>query len=325
MTQFVATNIKLTSLQNGADVLSDDDIYMNVNGFKFGFGYGNSLQQAPGFTNNTRPGAKEMRTGDTATLYPLTGTTTIGDGAFLPNGEFIQTIPFSNSMSFDVYDADGIFEGGDDFIGTTSYVAKGSEPLLGQGNFHFINFMNGSGSKYRLEYDINKLSSPTNGKIASQEGGLLNGSNLDGTLVGLAGKDIIDGNGGDDILIGGDNDDMLQGGKGDDLLFGGMGQDTLAGNKGHDTFVLARDFGFDSFLDFHVGEDKIGLANDLKFEDLSFVQQGTGTLVNAGSNSLAVLQGVQPNQLSASDFSQFDLANLNSRVQSDVDALSLKV
>lgn len=322
MTVFTASHINLTAISTGADVLSDDDTYMNIKGFKVGMG--GDFQKADGLINATRQGAHEMRTGDRALVDPLK-VPGLGADIIGSNGLKVKTVPFSGSISFDVFDQDtGIFEGADDFLGSTTYTPNGTEPLLGQQGAHFINIMNQGGSQYRLEYDINKLPSSTNGKIASQEGGILNGSNLDGTLVGQAGKDIIYGNGGDDILIGGDNDDMLQGGKGDDLLFGGMGQDTLAGNKGHDTFVLARDFGFDSFLDFHIGEDKIGLANDLKFEDLSF-EQGTGTLVNAGSNSLAVLQGIQPNQLSASDFSQFDLGSLNSRVQSDVDALSLKV
>lgn len=78
----------------------------------------------------------------------------------------------------------GLFESApDDPVSQTSYVATGNEPLLGNGVFHFVNIGSGRGSTYRLEYDINKLPGSTTGKVASAKGGVLQGSNKDGTLV----------------------------------------------------------------------------------------------------------------------------------------------
>jgi Ca2+-binding RTX toxin-like protein len=198
----------------------------------------------------------------------------------------------------------------------TSYTATGKEPLVGAGSFFFVNFSNMNGSQYKLEYNINRFS--TSGKVASAKGGAMDGRNTDGTMVGLGGKDIINGNNGDDLILGGGNSDSLNGGNGDDVIFGGKGSDRLSGNAGKDTFILARNSGLDTIQDFRVGQDHIGLADTLTFQDLSFVKGSGGTIVKAGNQQLALLDGINPNQLSASSFVQSDLTSINGLVSANL-------
>ena len=146
--------------------------------------------------------------------------------------------------------------------------------------------------------------------FANSAGGTLRGSDLGGILVGDKSKDNLLGQGGDDTLLGGDDNDQLIGGKNDDRLFGGNGNDILKGGTGNDLFVLAAKTGFDTIKDFRDGTDQIGLTQNLTFDQLDFVQRGKGTLVQAGGESLAFLTGVKSNQLTASNFTQIDLAKL---------------
>jgi Ca2+-binding RTX toxin-like protein len=56
-----------------------------------------------------------------------------------------------------------------------------------------------------------------------------------------------------------------QGGADDDILRGGAGNDQVTGGTGIDTFVLATGEGKDTFTDFVVGTDLIGLTDNLTF------------------------------------------------------------
>jgi Ca2+-binding RTX toxin-like protein len=81
---------------------------------------------------------------------------------------------------------------------------------------------------------------------------------------------------------------------GDDWLNGGLGNDTLTGGEGRDTFVLGIGLGNDLIRDFHWGEDSIGLAEGLSFEQLSLRQKHSQTWVvdTAQGELLARLDGV---------------------------------
>jgi Ca2+-binding RTX toxin-like protein len=63
------------------------------------------------------------------------------------------------------------------------------------------------------------------------------GSNLDDTITGNTGANVLIGAGGNDTINGSDGDDTLQGGDGDDHLDGGVGTDVLDGGNGTDTCV----------------------------------------------------------------------------------------
>lgn len=64
---------------------------------------------------------------------------------------------------------------------------------------------------------------------------LLEGTDLDDALLGLAGNDVIYGFDGNDLLSGDEGDDTLFGGAGNDWIFGVRGNDVLHGGTGDDT------------------------------------------------------------------------------------------
>jgi hypothetical protein len=98
---------------------------------------------------------------------------------------------------------------------------------------------------------------------------------LDGTadgevLLGLDGRNLIDGGGGDDIIHGGHDSsgDILIGGAGDDIIFGGSGKDDLQGGTGDDTFIMHAGFGRDD-VDGGGGTDTITLDSVLTGADVA--------------------------------------------------------
>ena len=120
----------------------------------------------------------------------------------------------------------------------------------------------------------------------------LNGGNGADTLNGGAGNDTLIGFNGSDDLFGGTGDDSLNGGNGSDTLNGGAGDDTLVGGAGGDTFVLSGSGGTDTILGFSSGADSIGLSGSLSEGSLSFSFDSGNTLIESGSGTLAILQGV---------------------------------
>lgn len=313
-TQLLIGNMKLTCVNAGADNIFTgigDETYMRGKGFDDLRGSNplNPLSDGD-FLNVIKSNGKNalqepMQSGDTARVrFGGSASYDVGGG-----------------VNFKIFDQDptSIFEGGlfpDDFIGSTSYTATGSEPVIGQTPLHFTRSISGNGSSYKFQFDVVRFS--TSGKVASEKGGLMDGRNTAGTMVGLSGKDIINGNNGDDLILGGGNSDHLNGGNGDDVIFGGKGLDRSTGGNGNDTFVIARGSGFDTIQDFRVGKDHLGLADNLTFQDLSFSKWGRGTLVKAGNEKIAWMDGVNPNQLSASSFVQSDLAGINSLVSANL-------
>jgi Ca2+-binding RTX toxin-like protein len=303
------SNIRIDSVITAADVFTGDDTYAKINDF-----FNGSPQEVFNFNEG----------GLASKGHPFSvgqhGIVTTSDG------RFIFSINSSSSVTISLFDQDGtafddLLAAPDDPLGSTTYFVTGNE----KGTKTVSAEVSGSGSDYGVTFDVTALAPPTlkprhpSGKVADSEGGLMQGSNTAGTLIGQGGKDIIFGNKGDDIIVGGGNDDVLNGGKGDDIIFGGKGNDTLSGGAGNDIFVIAPNNGFDIIKDFHQG-DLLGLDKSLQFKDLTLVNQAKGTLVKAGNEKLTFLQGVH--QLSGSDFTQVDLSNLNSRVHNDFPALS---
>ena len=79
----------------------------------------------------------------------------------------------------------------------------------------------------------------------------------------------------------------------------------VMGGKGDDTFVFALGQGTDTVLDYGIGEDVIGLDDDLTFSDLSIAQAGSDTNISANGELLAILAGVEAALLNESDFFSF--------------------
>src|SRR4028118_347613 len=126
----------------------------------------------------------------------------------------------------------------------------------------------------------------------------LDGGNGSDILIGNAGNDTLIGGNGTDFLLGSAGNDLLDGGTGSDTLRGGLGNDTLIGGLDADVFVFAALEGTDTIADFSLGTDKIGLTGGLTFGQLSF----SGNQILMGSDVLAVLNGVNTNTLTASNF-----------------------
>jgi Ca2+-binding RTX toxin-like protein len=122
------------------------------------------------------------------------------------------------------------------------------------------------------------------------------------TLTGTEGRDNINGLGGNDRLSGLGGNDVLIGGGGKDVLFGGLGNDRLTGGAKRDTFALETGAGTDRILDFKDKQDRLGLAGGITFDQLSFARRGNNLLVSAGNDALALLSGVNRNQITQADF-----------------------
>ncbi len=133
-------------------------------------------------------------------------------------------------------------------------------------------------------------------------------------IFGEEGNNWLNGNAGNDILYGGEEDDtlyadqgnnFLSGSGGNDVLVAGFGIDTLIGGEGSDRFVLERGRGSftrseaNFIVDFTLGEDEIELINELRFENLNFIQEGDSNAVRTivqdkrTGEYLAILQGVR--------------------------------
>lgn len=88
--------------------------------------------------------------------------------------------------------------------------------------------------------------------LPTDEGDMLILDGLEGSVVGLEGRDYILGSLGDDLISGNTGADTLRGEDGDDQLSGNLGHDLLMGGAGNDT--LAGGHG-DNYLDGGSGQD----------------------------------------------------------------------
>lgn len=128
--------------------------------------------------------------------------------------------------------------------------------------------------------------------------------------TGTSSSDVLFGGLGNDTLDGGFGNDQLLGGSGADILIGGASNDQLTGGNGNDNFTYnARGFGADTVLDFTQGQDRIDLSaiGIAEFSALQpfITQSGLDTVITLtynGAPETITLRGIQPGQLSASDF-----------------------
>jgi RTX calcium-binding nonapeptide repeat (4 copies) len=124
-------------------------------------------------------------------------------------------------------------------------------------------------------------------------------SNRNNVFQGSEANEAVNGQGGRDKLAGMGGNDSLKGGTGSDRIIGGKGGDRLVGGEGADKFVLSQQ-GTDQIVDFNWNEgDRFILPG--RTQELRIVQ-GSGlnaqdTLVQRGEDVLAILIGVQANQI----------------------------
>jgi Ca2+-binding RTX toxin-like protein len=138
-------------------------------------------------------------------------------------------------------------------------------------------------------------------KVGDRHQNQIFGSAKTDLISGLAGNDQLVGNGGKDLIEGGKGRDVLSGGNGNDVLAGGRQCDRLTGGNGHDVFVL-QPMGCDVIQDFQEGQDQLGLSPSLQVEKLGISQVGKNTLIVWEGEAIALLKGINANQISAVDF-----------------------
>ena len=118
-------------------------------------------------------------------------------------------------------------------------------------------------------------------------------------LYGGPGHDLIFGHGGNDRLFGGADNDQLVGGEGDDLLRGSLGHDILTGNGGSDRFIIAVGEGTDIITDFEIDFDSLVLYTGITSDTISITQLDSNTALSFGDETLAILNGVNADDLMA--------------------------
>ena len=175
-----------------------------------------------------------------------------------------------------------------------------------------------------VEYAASPTSTPIDKKlVGTSAGDRLEGAAGNDLIRGLKGDDNLIGNAGDDEISGGGGKDTITGGAGDDIIVGGDAPDLLIGGAGSDTFIYRHIYvriKGDYIADFDVNEDKIdvhSILSDAKygsangFEDnIQVVGSKEGAKVqidmlgDSGTQfkTLAILKGVDANQMSASNF-----------------------
>jgi Ca2+-binding RTX toxin-like protein len=232
--------------------------------------------------NETAVFALSSPTGGASLGDPSTSTLTIVDNDVLPVGQVIIGTNRRDTLV-----------GG---AGNDTLFGLGRDDLLigNQGNDFLVG---GRGNDTLFGGDGDDL------LFGNQGNNRLFGGSGDDRLFGGRGNDRLNGGDGNDRLFGGRGNDRLNGGSGDDTLDGGRGRDTLVGGAGQDAFVLRRRSGTKIIRDFQIAEDSLSLRGGLRVGMLTITQDGNQSIISVGRDQLAILRGVQANQLTAAQFS----------------------
>jgi probable HAF family extracellular repeat protein len=106
------------------------------------------------------------------------------------------------------------------------------------------------------------------------------------------GSDLIFAGDGNDTIYSGTGDDTIYAGGGNNVINAGTGKDTVYIGSGSDKLILEGGKGSVTVIGFDVKSDKLRLGESLAGKSLKFTTKGSDTLVMAGSDLLATLQGV---------------------------------
>lgn len=130
----------------------------------------------------------------------------------------------------------------------------------------------------------------------------IDGNAENNRLDGTKRADVLLGLGGRDTLRGDTGADRLYGDAGADNLAGGAGNDRLLGGPGSDVFVFTRGGGRDVVADFGDG-DRLDLSRfDVdQRSDVSLARVGEDTALRVNGKLVAVLEDIQPGEISGTD------------------------
>ena len=153
--------------------------------------------------------------------------------------------------------------------------------------------------------------------FGSLDGDVIEVSDNDRLIFAGDGNDLVDASisdgsnriyagSGDDTLILGESDRAF-GAEGADRFFvTNGGNNTMTGGEGADQFWVATaeiPEAANTITDFTIGEDVIGIAGlGVSYEDISITSQGNDALISANDSDLGIIQNVDVNSLSESDF-----------------------
>ncbi|UTW56043.1 calcium-binding protein [Kordiimonas sp. SCSIO 12610] len=142
---------------------------------------------------------------------------------------------------------------------------------------------------------------------------ILRGNDGNDTLVGNDGNDTLRGDADNDQLIGGNGNDFISGGLGDDVADGGTGNDQIfagEGDTGSDSFqggegddIIGGGAGDDILVGDGVGDS----ADNLAFEDGSFLIDGSDTIFGGAGNDLIITGSFNDNVIPNGTVDPFEI------------------
>jgi serralysin len=209
----------------------------------------------------------------------------------------------TNSLRFDT--SKGSFSGSFGFPKTFE-----GTPVISEGTIsNFV--LRRARLEFQMDYNTFTASSSAlrNAPMITGSSTDITGRDVGGILVGNDRSNNLFAKGGNDALYGGKGNDRLDGGTGNDITYGGNGKDVHIGGAGRDVFVVDLDSkSVDLVKDFQINRDRIGLPFALQPDMIDVVAHRSGTALKLGGDTLAILQGIRPNQLNNQHFTQVDFA-----------------
>jgi serralysin len=167
--------------------------------------------------------------------------------------------------------------------------------------------------EFQIDYNTFTASSASlqSAPMIVGKGPNITGQDIGGILVDNDRHNHLFAKGGNDAVCGAKGKDLLDAGKGNDITCGGEGQDIHISGTGRDVFVVDLDAkSVDLFKDFQVNRDRIGLPFALHPDMIDVVNHKRGAALKLGTDILAVVQGIKPNQFDSNNFVQVDFATL---------------